>query len=130
MGAFWPPKSNCFQAVQQKLYLYYTPGCKALFRLYFGSYTITYIILQIFPTGCLNGGAQIRPVTGENGRELIANLETMYNQLDLAVPQQNKLIRTLYTEWLDGKDSDKCKATLHTEYHAVEKADIALNIKW
>lgn len=80
--------------------------------------------------GCLNGGAQVRPVSGESGRELVTQLEGMYSQLPLAVPAENKLVRKLYAEWLDGKDSDKAKAMLHTNYHAVEKSDIALNIKW
>lgn len=87
-----------------------------------------YLFLS-FP-GCLNGGAQIRPVTGESGRELVLQLEAMYAQLPQAVPSDNKLARKLYSDWLDGRDSDKAKAVLHTSYHAVEKSDIALNIKW
>lgn len=81
-------------------------------------------------TGCLNGGAQIRPASGESGRELVSQLEAMYSQLPQANPGTNKLVRRLYSEWLDGRDSDKAKAVLHTTYHAVEKSDIALNIKW
>lgn len=72
----------------------------------------------------------MRPVTGESGRELVAQLEAMYSQLPLATPTDNKLVRKLYADWLDGRDSDKAKAMLHTTYHAVEKSDIALNIKW
>lgn len=85
---------------------------------------------MLFVLGCLNGGAQVRPVVGESGRELVAQLEVLYNRLPLAVPAQSKTLRKLYAEWLGGKDSDKAKAMLHTAYHAVEKSDIALNIKW
>ncbi|CAD0196538.1 unnamed protein product [Chrysodeixis includens] len=89
-----------------------------------------YVEVMACPSGCLNGGAQVRPVVGESGRELVAQLEVLYNRLPLAVPAQSKMLRKLYAEWLGGKDSDKAKAMLHTAYHAVEKSDIALNIKW
>lgn len=81
-------------------------------------------------TGCLNGGAQIRPINGESGRDLIAQLQAMYAQLPQAQPAHNRLVRQLYAEWLDGRESDKARAVLHTAYHALEKSDIALNIKW
>ncbi|KAH9634806.1 hypothetical protein HF086_012220 [Spodoptera exigua] len=89
-----------------------------------------YVEVMACPSGCLNGGAQVRPLTGESGRELVAQLEAMYSQLPLASPADSKLVRKLYADWLDGRDSDKAKAMLHTTYHAVEKSDIALNIKW
>ncbi|KAJ0180273.1 hypothetical protein K1T71_003677 [Dendrolimus kikuchii] len=89
-----------------------------------------YVEVMACPSGCLNGGAQVRPITGESGRELVSQLEAMYSQLPLVIPSDNKLLRKLYSDWLDGRDSDKAKAMLHTTYHAVEKSDIALNIKW
>ncbi|CAB3234712.1 unnamed protein product [Arctia plantaginis] len=89
-----------------------------------------YVEVMACPSGCLNGGAQIRPVAGESGRELAVQLELMYSELPLAMPGDNKLVRKLYGEWLDGRDSDKAAAMLHTSYHSVEKSDIALNIKW
>lgn len=89
-----------------------------------------YVEVMACPSGCLNGGAQVRPVAGESSKELVTNLESMYSELKLASPQQNKLAGALYSEWLDGKHSDKAHATLHTTYHAIEKTDIALNIKW
>ncbi|XP_063377752.1 probable cytosolic Fe-S cluster assembly factor GI11683 [Cydia fagiglandana] len=89
-----------------------------------------YVEVMACPSGCLNGGAQVRPVAGESGRELVAHLEKLYRDLPVSVPAENKLVRRLYTEWLDGRDSDKARAMLHTSYHAVEKSDVALNIKW
>ncbi|KAM3961776.1 putative cytosolic Fe-S cluster assembly factor GL21135 [Aphomia sociella] len=89
-----------------------------------------YVEVMACPSGCLNGGAQVRPVVGESGRDLVLQLQGLYSELPLAVPSTNGLVRKLYTDWLDGKDSDKSKAMLHTGYHAVEKSDIALNIKW
>ncbi|PZC81596.1 hypothetical protein B5X24_HaOG212520 [Helicoverpa armigera] len=89
-----------------------------------------YVEVMACPSGCLNGGAQVRPVTGESGRELVAQLEAMYSSLPLATPADNRLVRRLYADWLDGRDSDKARAVLHTAYHAIDKSDIALNIKW
>ncbi|XP_026329563.1 probable cytosolic Fe-S cluster assembly factor GK14772 isoform X2 [Hyposmocoma kahamanoa] len=89
-----------------------------------------YVEVMACPSGCLNGGAQIRPVSGESSRELVQQLEQLYAELPQAIPTENKLANKLYADWLDGKDSDKAHAVLHTGYHAVEKTDIALNIKW
>lgn len=72
----------------------------------------------------------MRPVQGETGRELVSQLQDLYNKLPLANPAQSKLVKQLYIDWLDGRESDKARALLHTSYHALEKSDIALNIKW
>ncbi|XP_053625490.1 probable cytosolic Fe-S cluster assembly factor GL21135 [Plodia interpunctella] len=89
-----------------------------------------YVEVMACPSGCLNGGAQARPVSGESGRELVSQLELLYSELPRAHPPSNRLVPRLYAEWLDGRDSDKARAVLHTGYHAVEKSDMALNIKW
>lgn len=54
----------------------------------------------------------------------------MYKKLPVVSPTSNTLASKLYSQWLDGQDSDKAQALLHTEYHAVEKMDMPLNIKW
>ncbi|XP_050345097.1 probable cytosolic Fe-S cluster assembly factor GL21135 [Nymphalis io] len=89
-----------------------------------------YVEVMACPSGCLNGGAQVRPMQGESGRELVAQLQALYSRLPLARPAESKLVKQLYADWLDGRDSDKSRALLHTAYHALEKNDIALNIKW
>ncbi|XP_045445685.1 probable cytosolic Fe-S cluster assembly factor GJ13047 [Melitaea cinxia] len=89
-----------------------------------------YVEVMACPSGCLNGGAQVRPMQGESGRELVSQLQTLYSSLPVSRPAQNKLVKQLYSDWLDGRDSDKAKALLHTSYHALEKNDMALNIKW
>ncbi|XP_072943825.1 probable cytosolic Fe-S cluster assembly factor GL21135 [Epargyreus clarus] len=89
-----------------------------------------YVEVMACPSGCLNGGAQVRPALGESARELVSQLHAMYAELPLARPAAAPLARQLYAHWLHGQDSDKARAMLHTTYHAVEKNDIALNIKW
>lgn len=89
-----------------------------------------YVEVMACPSGCLNGGAQARPQDGITSKEIVTDLEKMYKSLPLATPEDNRLAKELYDIWLGGQDSDKSNALLHTQYHAVEKAANALNIKW
>lgn len=81
-------------------------------------------------TGCLNGGAQIRAKEGVSSHELLEKLEKMFQTLPIVRPEDNKVVENLYISWLNNRNSDKSKSTLHTEYHAVEKNTNVLNIKW
>lgn len=54
----------------------------------------------------------------------------MYANLMTKLPEDNNVVKELYETWLSGIDSDKCVSKLHTQYHAVEKINTALNIKW
>ncbi|XP_068629902.1 probable cytosolic Fe-S cluster assembly factor GL21135 [Battus philenor] len=89
-----------------------------------------YVEVMACPSGCLNGGAQARPTLGGNARELVSQLEALYGQLPRSQPARSAAARALYADWLNGRHSDEASALLHTAYHAVEKSDIALNIKW
>ncbi|CAG5011537.1 unnamed protein product [Parnassius apollo] len=88
-----------------------------------------YVEVMACPSGCLNGGAQVRAVGGA-GRELVGTLEQLYRELPSAEPARSREAHHVYTHCLDGRHSDKAKALLHTSYHALQKSDIALNIKW
>ncbi|PSN44495.1 putative cytosolic Fe-S cluster assembly factor [Blattella germanica] len=79
---------------------------------------------------CLNGGAQVRPEDGSSTKELTGKLEMLYESLPKQVPEENQVVKDLYSSWLGGDHSDKCASLLHTKYHAVEKMASALNIKW
>ncbi|CAK1582205.1 unnamed protein product [Parnassius mnemosyne] len=87
-----------------------------------------YVEVMACPSGCLNGGAQVRATEAGGGRELVGALERLYAQLPRAAPARRA--HALYTRWLAGRHSDKANALLHTSYHALQKSDIALNIKW
>ncbi|XP_050307953.1 probable cytosolic Fe-S cluster assembly factor AGAP009023 [Anthonomus grandis grandis] len=89
-----------------------------------------YVEVMACPSGCLNGGAQVRPKEGVLQKEVIGELEKMYRSLPVATPEENKMVNSLYENWLGGQESDKSSAVLHTQYHAVEKSHNALNIKW
>ncbi|OXU22119.1 hypothetical protein TSAR_004543 [Trichomalopsis sarcophagae] len=89
-----------------------------------------YVEVMACPTGCLNGGAQIRPQDGTQPRELALKLENEYHQLPKSDPEKNQDVADLYKTWLEGENSDKANAYLHTQYHEIEKMNIALSIKW
>nr|CAD7426333.1 unnamed protein product [Timema monikensis] len=84
----------------------------------------------VFVTGCLNGGAQVRPLDGVHSRELTTRLEAAYSSLPQRAPEDNPTLERLYSRWLAGPHSDKSRAMLHTTYHAVEKMNTAITIKW
>ncbi|XP_016205847.1 protein NAR1 isoform X1 [Arachis ipaensis] len=72
--------------------------------------------------GCLNGGGQIKPKKGQSPKELSQLLETVYMEnVRVAEPFDNPIVRDLYDKWLEQPGSDKAKRHLHTQYHPVEK---------
>lgn len=88
-----------------------------------------YVEVMACPSGCLNGGAQIRPTNNQQQKELTRELEELYRSLPKSQPD-NDDVKVIYEEFLAGIDSDKAQKLLHTNYHAVEKMSTALNIKW
>ncbi|KAH8292796.1 hypothetical protein KR054_006459 [Drosophila jambulina] len=89
-----------------------------------------FVEVMACPSGCINGGAQVRPSTGQHVRELTQELKELYNKLPRSVPD-NEVSKHVYSKFLDGgAHTDKCHEVLHTSYHAVEKLTTALNIKW
>ncbi|CAA3030689.1 NAR1 [Olea europaea subsp. europaea] len=84
-----------------------------------------YHFLEIMacPSGCLNGGGQIKPKPGQSAKDLIQLLENTYSENVLvADPFENPLTKSLYNEWLEQPGSEKAKRHLHTEYHPVVKS--------
>uniref|UniRef100_A0A1I8PHB4 Iron hydrogenase small subunit domain-containing protein n=1 Tax=Stomoxys calcitrans TaxID=35570 RepID=A0A1I8PHB4_STOCA len=88
-----------------------------------------FVEVMACPSGCINGGAQIRPQTGQHVRDLTMQLEKLYRELPQSQPD-NSTTKVIYSKVFDGAHTDKAKALLHTSYHAVEKMNTALNIKW
>ncbi|XP_014214597.1 probable cytosolic Fe-S cluster assembly factor AAEL012261 isoform X1 [Copidosoma floridanum] len=89
-----------------------------------------YVEVMACPTGCLNGGAQIRPQDGTQPRELALKLETEYYKLPKSNPEENQVVNDLYKSWLEGENSDKATSYLLTKYHEIEKMNAAISIKW
>lgn len=94
-----------------------------------GKSSYHYVEVMACPSGCLNGGAQIRPENGDSVREMTAQLMEFYEKLPQSCVDNTDTDK-IYNQFLDGVDSDKTGTLLHTSYHAVEKMSTALNIKW
>lgn len=80
--------------------------------------------------GCLNGGAQIRPLNNVQPRELALKLESIYHELPQSNPDKNQVVQNLYKTWLGGEHTDKAVTYFHTQYHEIKKMNTALTIKW
>lgn len=88
-----------------------------------------YVEVMACPSGCLNGGGQIK-LEGESRKEELQHVERLYESLKAEIPEENQAVGQLYEHWLGGWSSEKVLEVLHTKYHAVEKASSGLNIKW
>lgn len=95
-----------------------------------GKCTYDYVEVMACPCGCLNGGAQIRPLNNIQPRELALKLESMYRGLPQSNPEKNQVAQNLYKTWLGGEYTDKASALFHTQYHEIKKMNTALAIKW
>ncbi|KAJ3167220.1 hypothetical protein HDU87_001731 [Geranomyces variabilis] len=111
-----------------------------------------YVEIMACPSGCINGGGQLKPQTNDSGgggtaagaapttllaasRDWIAKAEGAYRSVavdgGIQPPEANQAVTALYTEWLEGEESEKARKMLHTEYHAVEKMDVnGLAVNW
>ncbi|XP_041257452.1 cytosolic iron-sulfur assembly component 3 isoform X2 [Onychostruthus taczanowskii] len=88
-----------------------------------------YVEVMACPSGCLNGGGQIK-LQGESSKEELQQVERLYDSLRAEIPEENQAVRELYEHWLGGWGSERALQVLHTQYHAVERASSALSIKW
>ena len=80
------------------------------------------------PSGCLNGGGQIKPKKGQTAKELIQQLEGTYlNEVDVREPSSNQIVKGLYENWLGHPGSDKASNITRTRYHAREKTVISVS---
>ncbi|XP_020578122.1 protein NAR1 [Phalaenopsis equestris] len=84
-----------------------------------------YHFLEIMacPSGCLNGGGQIKPAAGQSATNLIQQLGNVYMQdVLIASPFENPIVKTLYAEWLEQPGSEKARTYTRTQYHPVVKS--------
>ncbi|XP_033100536.1 cytosolic Fe-S cluster assembly factor narfl-like [Anneissia japonica] len=89
-----------------------------------------FVEVMACPSGCLNGGGQIRPTDDETAKDLLERVQRLYSDVRTIRPEDNTDVEKLYVEWLGGSETEKAKTMLHTQYHKVEKMTNALTIKW
>ncbi|KAK3089490.1 hypothetical protein FSP39_004011 [Pinctada imbricata] len=89
-----------------------------------------FVEIMACPSGCNNGGGQIRPDDGENNKDRLQTVTDLYNSMPSVTPDNYSGVMDVYNEWLGGFGSEKARTILHTQYHEVEKMTNALAIKW
>ena len=87
-----------------------------------------FIEIMACPSGCVNGGGQIRAETKDEAKNLLDKAEKLYHSLPLEDPRTDKKVDELYKEL--STDGSANNPFLHTTYHEVKKNNTALNIKW
>ncbi|KAL5717640.1 Cytosolic Fe-S cluster assembly factor nar1 [Ranunculus cassubicifolius] len=92
-------------------------------KIKFGKCDYHYLEVMACPSGCLNGGGQIKPERFQSPKELLQSVENVYMEdVRVADPFDNPLVRGIYEEWLDRPGSEKAKKYVHTEYHPMVKS--------
>ncbi|GLI69561.1 hypothetical protein VaNZ11_014197 [Volvox africanus] len=78
-----------------------------------------YVEVMACPSGCLNGGGQIRSGKGVTPQQLIEQLEIMYSHTDVAArnPAENPAVAALYGSFLGGQPgAPAARQVLHTSF--------------
>ncbi|UYV64500.1 NARFL [Cordylochernes scorpioides] len=88
-----------------------------------------FVEIMACPSGCLNGGAQVRDKGDKVTPEFLKKMEEVYHAVPCQLPEENQLVHQIYSDWLEGPNSPKAKIMLHTQYHAREKISNGLEIK-
>ena len=85
-----------------------------------------FIEIMACPSGCVNGGGQIRADTTEEARDLLVKVRDLYDSLPLQNPFKVERVNVL----LDEITQSDGQSLLNTQYHEIEKTVNALSIKW
>jgi iron only hydrogenase large subunit-like protein len=90
-----------------------------------------YVEVMACPSGCNNGGGQIRDETTNTlSKTLLERVENLYHSVKSQTPEENLFVKDLYqVDWLK-HETDSVKRNLHTSYHVIEKTTNGLAIKW
>lgn len=89
-----------------------------------------FVEVMACPSGCVNGGGQLRSSTKESPKALLARVEAAYNEAQHSVPEQNEQAMELYRLWKSGPFDADPHTSLHTKYHIREKLVNPLAIGW
>ncbi|EGC38890.1 hypothetical protein DICPUDRAFT_27887 [Dictyostelium purpureum] len=89
-----------------------------------------FVEIMACPSGCINGGGQIKQEGIKENKAFLLETEENYNQQIIRNPQDNPQVQEIYKNWLNGCFSHDAITKLHTQYHRIEKTTNALNIKW
>ncbi|KAK9788454.1 hypothetical protein WJX73_008871 [Symbiochloris irregularis] len=77
-----------------------------------------YVEIMACPSGCLNGGGQIKPHGDQAVGELLHALDKQYHDVPMRTPSSNPMVDVLYRDWVGGFPySEAAQSLLHTQYH-------------
>ncbi|XP_040032240.2 nuclear prelamin A recognition factor [Gasterosteus aculeatus] len=80
---------------------------------------VPYQLVEVLscPGGCLSGRGQAESEAGGRvDKALVQQMEEAYSSLPVRLPEVNPTLHTLYQDWLQGQDSPRASALLHTQY--------------
>ncbi|KAJ8246055.1 hypothetical protein GJAV_G00263150 [Gymnothorax javanicus] len=89
-----------------------------------------FVEVMACPSGCVNGGGQIKPLPDASNKELLQQVEELYKAENTLVPEEEDRVAHLYQTWLHHVGEEKARRLLHTGYHGVPKATNGLVMKW
>ncbi|KAG0333996.1 hypothetical protein BG004_000601 [Podila humilis] len=91
-----------------------------------------FVEVMACPSGCINGGGQLKQDSSIPLKDWIVQVEKQYrNGVVARKPEENPVLGQLYQEWLGGVDTPKARQQLRTGYHAVEQNLVnPLAVKW
>jgi iron only hydrogenase large subunit-like protein len=96
--------------------------------------TYDYVEIMACPSGCLNGGGQLKADSIKAQRALVAQLDELYHEeMVPRAPAQNEYVQQLYSKWIQGAvGGEAARRLLHTTYKAVPKLEDRnpLAIQW
>ena len=83
-----------------------------------------FVEVMACPSGCLNGGGQVKAGQGQTSKQLLDELDRKYHHQDV-IPRQpadNPVVPLLYGQWVHGAvHSPAAQELLHTGYHRRER---------
>lgn len=93
---------------------------------------IHYVEIMACPSGCLNGGGQIKVKEGVKPKEHLENVDKVFHSIDRKKDIVDEQVKGIYKEFIKGDIySNSSREIFHTQYHAREKINInPLTIKW
>ena len=89
-----------------------------------------FVEIMACPSGCINGGGQIRGDKSKKPKDVAIEVAEYYNNQLLVNPEDDARVAELYKLWLNGPFSPDTKTQLHTQYHNRQQAAETISLKW
>jgi iron only hydrogenase large subunit-like protein len=93
-----------------------------------------YVEIMACPSGCLNGGGQLREESSNLlSKEILTKVKDVYSSVNNTIEDDKEMVQvyqSLYSDkWLNN-NSENIEKYLKTSYHEIKKDNDNLNINW